>query len=82
MSDDNNEKMPDYYGDAEIARLLGISLGRLRNKLSAGDPLPACIRPPGCRKRLWHRQSVHQWLDKQAIRPNQQAGPADCRQRK
>ncbi|MDZ7770174.1 MAG: hypothetical protein U5K38_14380 [Woeseiaceae bacterium] len=73
--------MSDYYGDAEMARLLGISLGRLRNKLSAGDPLPACIRPPGCRKRLWHRESVHRWLEEQAVRPKRQARPAASRYR-
>jgi hypothetical protein len=51
-----------YYTDHEIARLLGISLGRLRNKLCAGSPLPPRIQPPGCRNRLWPRQAVHEWL--------------------
>jgi hypothetical protein len=51
-----------YYTDNEIARLLGISLGRLRNKLCAGSPLPPRIRPPGCRNRLWPSQAVHEWL--------------------
>jgi hypothetical protein len=51
-----------YYVDADIARLLGISLGRLRNKLSAGSPLPPRIQPPGCRNRLWPREAVHTWL--------------------
>ncbi|MDJ0871373.1 MAG: hypothetical protein QNJ87_06365 [Gammaproteobacteria bacterium] len=41
-----------YYTDQDIARLLGISLGRLRNKLTAGSPLPPRIQPPGCRNRL------------------------------
>ena len=54
-----------YYDDADIARLLGISVGRLRNKISAGDPLPLRVRPQGCYKRLWPRQSVHDWLEKQ-----------------
>ena len=35
-----------YYTDKEVAGLLGISLGRLRNKLSAGQPLPPRIQPP------------------------------------
>ena len=51
-----------YYSDSEIARLLGISLGRLRNKLCAGSPLPPRIQPPGCRKRIWPRSAVHEWL--------------------
>ncbi|MCU7838978.1 MAG: hypothetical protein KZQ94_06335 [Candidatus Thiodiazotropha sp. (ex Troendleina suluensis)] len=51
-----------YYTDNEIAGLLGISLGRLRNKLSAGQPLPPRIQPPGCRNRLWPSQAVHEWL--------------------
>ena len=52
-----------YYTDSEIARLLGISLGRLRNKLCAGSPLPPRIQPPGCRTRLWPSQAVHDWLE-------------------
>jgi hypothetical protein len=51
-----------YYTDQEIAQLLGISLGRLRNKLTAGSPLPPRIQPPGCRNRLWPRATVHAWL--------------------
>lgn len=53
-----------YYDDADLAKLLGISVGRLRNKISAGDPLPPRVRPQGCYKRLWPRQSVHDWLEK------------------
>ncbi len=52
-----------YYTDQEMARLLGISLGRLRNKLTAGNPLPPRIQPPGCRHRLWPCKAVHAWLD-------------------
>ncbi len=61
MKDPNDENT--YYTDQEMARLLGISLGRLRNKLTAGNPLPPRIRPPGCRQRLWPRQAVHAWLE-------------------
>lgn len=53
----------DYYSGQEIAALLGISLGRLRNKLCAGNPLPPRIQPPGCRNRLWPRIAVHAWLE-------------------
>ena len=52
----------EYYDDADIAKLLGISVGRLRNKISAGEPLPPRVRPDGCHKRLWPRESVHEWL--------------------
>ncbi len=52
-----------YYTDDEIAGLLGISLGRLRNKLCAGKPLPPRIQPPGCRHRLWPCDAVHDWLE-------------------
>ncbi|MDJ0861541.1 MAG: hypothetical protein QNK18_07615 [Gammaproteobacteria bacterium] len=52
-----------YYTDQDIARLLGISLGRLRNKLTAGSPLPPRIQPPGCRSRLWPKAAVHAWLE-------------------
>jgi len=51
-----------YYNDDEVAHLLGISLGRLRNKLCAGNPLPPRIEPPGCRHRLWPCRAVHDWL--------------------
>ena len=56
-----------YYTDSEIADLLGISLGRLRNKLCAGNPLPPRIQPPGCRNRLWPCQAVHNWLEQFTI---------------
>ena len=56
-----------YYTDDEVALLLGISLGRLRNKLCAGNPLPPRIEPPGCRHRLWPCQAVHDWLEQFTI---------------
>ncbi len=66
-----NEKDPikngTYYTDGDVARLLGISLGRLRNKLCAGNPLPPRIQPPGCRHRLWPCQAVHDWLEQFTI---------------
>ena len=51
-----------YFTDTDIAELLGISIGRLRNKLTAGCPLPPRIEPPGCRYRLWPQEAVHAWL--------------------
>ena len=65
-----------YYVDVDIARLLGISLGRLRNKLSAGSPLPPRIQPPGCRNRLWPREAVHTWLNQFMV-----GSATDCQNR-
>ena len=53
-----------YYEDAEVAALLGVTVGRLRNKLSAGDPLPPRIKPDGCRRRIWPSDAVHEWMNK------------------
>lgn len=63
MNTETSSNDGKYYTDTEIANLLGISLGRLRNKLCAGSPLPPRIQPPGCRNRLWPCQAVHDWLE-------------------
>ena len=52
----------DYYDDAEVAAILGISVSRLRNKISAGESLPPRFQPAGVRKRLWPRQDFDAWL--------------------
>jgi len=39
-----------YYDDAEVAKLLGVWVARLRNKISAGEPLPPRLRAKGRRK--------------------------------
>ena len=67
MNPEYSTKDGQYYTDIEIAELLGISLGRLRNKLCAGSPLPPRIQPPGCRHRLWPCQAVHGWLEQFTI---------------
>lgn len=67
MNTEYASKDGQYYTDTEIAGLLGISLGRLRNKLCAGSPLPPRIQPPGCRNRLWSCQAVHDWLEQFTI---------------
>lgn len=56
-----------YYTDQEVAVLLGLSLGRLRTKLSAGHPLPPRIQVPTSRHRLWPRSAVHDWLAQYTI---------------
>lgn len=63
MNPEYSTKDGQYYTDIEIAELLGISLGRLRNKLCTCSPLPPRIQPPGCRHRLWPCQAVHDWLE-------------------
>ena len=63
MKTQDQSKEAAYYTDQDIAQLLGISIGRLRNKLTAGSPLPPRIQPPGCRNRLWPREAVHNWLE-------------------
>ena len=40
VTERNPGRNGDYYTDDEVADLLGISVGRLRNKLCAGNPLP------------------------------------------
>ena len=57
----------NYFNDRQLAQLLGITLGRLRNKISAGEPLPPRIELPGCRNRLWHIDTVHEWLKKHVV---------------
>ena len=51
-----------YYSDADVAALLGISVAGLRNKISAGDPLPPRLQADGFRKRLWPCHAFHEWL--------------------
>ena len=73
MNTEDSSQHGKYYTDTEIAGLLGISLGRLRNKLCAGSPLPPRIQPPGCRNRLWPCQAVHDWLVQFTITVNDPA---------
>jgi hypothetical protein len=70
-----------YYRDSEVAELLGISIGRLRNKLSAGSPLPPRIQPPGCRNRLWPREAVHAWLEQFLVTSVEERRPEQPRRR-
>ena len=70
-----------YYTDQDIARLLGVSIGRLRNKLTAGSPLPPRIQPPGCRNRLWPREAVHAWLEQFLVTGVEERRPEQPRRR-
>jgi hypothetical protein len=71
-----------YYTDKDVAQLLGVSLGRLRNKLTAGNPLPPRIQPPGCRKRLWECKAVHAWLERFTVTAAEHALPHAPRRRR
>ena len=53
----------EYLHDADIARMLRIAVTSLRNKISAGDPLPPHVSLPGIRARLWRRDEVEQWFE-------------------
>ncbi len=68
MKTQHQNKEGVYYTDQDIAQLLGISLGRLRNMLTAGKPLPPRIQAPGCRHRLWPKAAVHAWLEQFLIK--------------
>lgn len=63
MTTEHSGDERNYYTDQELSDLLGISVGRLRNKITAGSPLPPRIEPPDCRHRLWPRAAVHEWLE-------------------
>jgi hypothetical protein len=73
VNTEDSSKEGKYFTDTEIAGLLGISLGRLRNKLCAGSPLPPRIQPPGCRNRLWPCQAVYDWLEQFTVTVADQA---------
>lgn len=62
MSTDKVGAAREYYSDADVAALLGISVAALRNKISAGDPLPPRLQADGLRKRLWPCDAFHEWL--------------------
>lgn len=82
VTERNPDRNGTYYTDDEVADLLGISLGRLRNKRSAGNPLPPRIEPPGCRHRLWPSQAFHDWLEQYTVSVvDQKAGGGEHRRR-
>jgi len=56
-----------FLNDKDVATLLGISLSRLRVKLTSGEPLPDRIQPPSCRHRLWPEQEVYEWLERYKV---------------
>ena len=57
-----------YLTDAELAALLGISVGRLRNKIVNGDALPPRLQIPGAKNRLWPLDAVETWLQQFVIK--------------
>ena len=59
MTTEHPPESEKYYTDNEVAGLLGISLGRLRNKLSAGQPLPPRIQPVWSKNSCGYLQGLH-----------------------
>lgn len=51
-----------FLTDSDLAQLLGISIGRLRNKIVNGDALPPRLQIPGAKNRLWPADAVEEWL--------------------
>lgn len=64
----------DYLNDREMARLLGITVQGLRNKVSQGDRLPPRVTLPGMRIRLWPRRELEKWMQ-QYLRTSPSALP-------
>jgi predicted DNA-binding transcriptional regulator AlpA len=58
----NENNHSEFIFDRELVSLLGITQQTLNNKVYRGDDLPRFIKPRGCRRRLWVRESVEQWL--------------------
>ena len=53
------EEYPEIMDNKELAEYLGISLGTLYNKRSAGASLPLSLP---CSKALYYRDDVEKWL--------------------
>lgn len=58
----NNELLENYFTDTQLAAVLGITVGGLRNKIYRGkaDELPGFARLG--RVRLWQKTVVSKWL--------------------
>lgn len=54
-----------FLDDRTLCSLLGITQQTLNNKVYRGDDLPRYVKPRGCRRRLWLRESVEQWLSQE-----------------
>lgn len=54
--------MDEFYHDEDVAKMLGISLAGLRNKVDAGDALPPHTKLPRIRARLWPKKETHDWI--------------------
>ena len=46
----------------QLAEILKVSVGGLRNRHSRGEPMPPSIKPPGSRRRLFSRGDVDKWI--------------------
>jgi len=57
-----------FLKDEDVANMLGVSIDRLRAKLSSGDLLPPRVELPGCRIRLWDEEEFFDWLKQYEVR--------------
>lgn len=57
-----------YLTVDDLAALLRLAPGTIRNKLSRGESLPPSVRLPGCRRRLWREHEVKEWLHHRTIK--------------
>jgi len=59
----NNEILKHYFTDHQLAAILGITLGGLRNKIYRGrlEDLPKSTQVMS-RWRLWHKEETKTWL--------------------
>jgi len=46
----------------EVAKELRISYSSFKSRLSRGLPAPPSYRPPGCKRRLFKRSDVVNWI--------------------
>jgi hypothetical protein len=65
----HEEILEKYFTDPQLAAIIGISLGGLRNKLSRSKPASETLRADlpqptqaASRLRLWNKDTVREWL--------------------
>ncbi|MES2682170.1 MAG: hypothetical protein V4650_01525 [Pseudomonadota bacterium] len=62
--------MDDVLHDTEVAALLGMEIGTLRNRICKGLAMPPYSRPPGFAHRLWLKSDLLLWIEQQKL-PNE-----------
>jgi predicted DNA-binding transcriptional regulator AlpA len=59
----DNEILEKYFTDAQVAAVLGVTIGGLRNKLyrHKDEELPSRVQVTS-RARIWKKESTREWL--------------------